>query len=68
MKLSNSTKTISSSIDVTVKDPSTPSLYTYHPNKIYNAGDKVIYNGKEYICKWWVQGQAPGTNDAWKEA
>lgn len=68
MKLSNSSKTVTSSIDVTVKDPTAPSLDTYDPNKIYNAGDKVIFNGKEYICKWWVQGQAPGTTDAWKES
>ncbi|MEG1481242.1 MAG: carbohydrate-binding protein [Clostridium sp.] len=27
-----------------------------------------MFNGKEYICKWWVQGQAPGTTDAWKES
>lgn len=39
---------------------------TYDPSKIYTAGDKVIYNGKQYLCKWWVQGQAPGTTEAWQ--
>ncbi|MDU4910994.1 immunoglobulin-like domain-containing protein [Clostridium baratii] len=39
---------------------------TYDPSKVYNGGDKVIYNGKQYLCKWWVQGQAPGTTDAWQ--
>lgn len=54
------------SCTVTVKEKDTPSKDTYDPSKTYNAGDKVIYNGKEYVCKWWVQGQAPGTTDAWE--
>ncbi|MGL4800043.1 MAG: immunoglobulin-like domain-containing protein, partial [Cellulosilyticaceae bacterium] len=41
---------------------------TYDSAKIYNTGDKVIYKGAEYTAKWWVQGQAPDTSDAWEKA
>ncbi|MGL4850990.1 MAG: immunoglobulin-like domain-containing protein [Clostridium sp.] len=39
---------------------------TYDANKIYNAGDKVIYKGKEYTAKWWVRGEAPDKSSAWE--
>ncbi|MGL5647342.1 MAG: immunoglobulin-like domain-containing protein [Clostridium sp.] len=39
---------------------------TYDANKVYNAGDKVIYKGKEYIAKWWVKGEAPDKSSAWE--
>ncbi|WP_229506126.1 glycosyl hydrolase family 18 protein [Paenibacillus sp. 1001270B_150601_E10] len=40
---------------------------TWDPNKIYLVGDTVIFNGYTYTAKWWVQGQAPGTTDAWEK-
>lgn len=39
---------------------------TYDPDKVYLAGDKVIYNGKEYIAKWWTKGETPGSSSAWE--
>ena len=39
---------------------------TYDPTKIYNTGDQVIYNGKEYTAKWWTQGDIPGQADVWQ--
>ncbi|MEG1002062.1 MAG: glycosyl hydrolase family 18 protein [Clostridium sp.] len=57
---------VSSDCTIMVKDKGTIPNDNYDNAKIYNAGDKVIYKGKEYICKWWVQGQAPGTTSAWE--
>ncbi|MEG2194419.1 MAG: DUF5011 domain-containing protein [Terrisporobacter sp.] len=54
--------------NVTVKSNDSETVNdTYDNSKVYTAGDTVIYNGKKYLCKWWVQGQAPGTTDAWLE-
>ncbi|MGL6248010.1 MAG: carbohydrate-binding protein, partial [Culicoidibacterales bacterium] len=39
---------------------------TFDINKIYNTGDKVIYNGVEYTAKWWVQGEKPDQSAAWE--
>lgn len=43
-----------------------PTLNEWDSGKIYLAGDIVSYQGKQYKAKWWVQGQAPGTTDAWE--
>lgn len=50
---------------VTIKD-STSTVNTFDPSKVYNTGDKVTYNGKEYVAKWWVQGGIPGQDAAWE--
>lgn len=39
---------------------------TYDSKKVYLAGDTVIYNGKNYIAKWWNQGEAPDKSSAWE--
>ncbi len=50
---------------ITVKE-SPSSGNAFDPTKVYNKGDKVTYNGKEYVAKWWVQGGVPGSDDAWE--
>ncbi|WP_374016378.1 glycosyl hydrolase family 18 protein [Paenibacillus thiaminolyticus] len=40
---------------------------TYDPKKVYLEGDSVIYKGEKYTAKWWVQGQAPDTSQAWQK-
>ncbi|WP_268627523.1 glycosyl hydrolase family 18 protein [Paenibacillus alvei] len=40
---------------------------TYDPTKIYYEGDSVIYKGEKYTAKWWVQGQAPDSSQAWEK-
>lgn len=39
---------------------------TYDATKVYNTGDKVMYDGKEYTAKWWTQGDIPGASDVWE--
>ncbi|MGL4820772.1 MAG: immunoglobulin-like domain-containing protein [Bacilli bacterium] len=52
---------------VTVKEkPVTPGD-TYDPKKVYLSGDRVIYNGNEYVAKWWTQGDAPDKSAAWEK-
>ncbi|WP_431520951.1 immunoglobulin-like domain-containing protein [Clostridium paraputrificum] len=46
------------SCNITVEEQKYPA---YDSNTIYNGGDIVIYNGGTYKCKWWTQGQAPGS-------
>ena len=46
------------SCNITVEEQ---KYQTYDPKTIYTGGDIVIYNGETYKCKWWTQGQAPGS-------
>ena len=46
------------SSNITVEEQKYPA---YDSNTIYTGGDIVIYNGETYKCKWWTQGQAPGS-------
>ncbi|GAA0710132.1 hypothetical protein GCM10008904_21560 [Paraclostridium ghonii] len=41
---------------------------TYNPEKVYLAGDRVVYNGKEYVAKLWTKGEIPGSSSAWELA
>ncbi|MGL4343766.1 MAG: immunoglobulin-like domain-containing protein, partial [Cellulosilyticaceae bacterium] len=50
---------------ITVKEKPDPNN-TYNPLEIYNTGDKVMYNGKEYTAKWWTQGETPGEAAVWE--
>ncbi|MGL4736769.1 MAG: glycosyl hydrolase family 18 protein [Cellulosilyticaceae bacterium] len=59
-------KTATKSCTVRVKDSSVLED-TYDLNEIYNTGDKVIYNGKEYTAKWWTKGETPGVAAVWEE-
>lgn len=51
---------------ITVVKESTPSNDTYDANKVYLAGDTVIYNGKTYTAKWWTKGETPDKSSAWE--
>lgn len=47
-------------------DPEAPAD-TYDSSAIYVTGDTVVYNGQTYVCKWWTQGTAPGSdNGPWQ--
>lgn len=48
-------------------EPATPSD-TWEASKAYAGGSRVIYKGKIYEAKWWIQGEVPGSNQwgAWK--
>lgn len=37
----------------------------YIPGNTYVKGDKVMYNGKVYTCKWWTNAAPGPNNDAW---
>lgn len=51
---------------ITVKDSSVIED-TYDPNQVYYGGEVVIYKGEEYKAKWWVQGEAPDSSQAWEK-
>lgn len=40
---------------------------TYDKTKIYSGGEIVVYNGIQYKCKWWSQGDIPGVADVWQK-
>lgn len=50
-----------------VKKGEEPSQDTYDPNKIYLAGDSVIFKGEKYIAKWWIKGEDPDKSQAWEK-
>jgi len=33
--------------------------------KVYNSGDVVTHNGKEWTAQWWTKGEEPGTTGEW---
>lgn len=64
----NATTTVSCTISVINPDEPPIGQTTYDPNKIYNSGDKVMYNGQEYTAKWWTKGETPGNSAVWEKA
>ncbi|GGC96670.1 lytic polysaccharide monooxygenase [Enterococcus wangshanyuanii] len=55
----------STAFSVTTKEGSNQQT-TWEADKIYNAGDKVFYEGLEYEAKWWTKGNRPDQSDVWK--
>ncbi|MEI5993760.1 lytic polysaccharide monooxygenase [Candidatus Enterococcus mansonii] len=50
-----------------VKTKEAPSgQSTWVADKVYNTGDKVLFDDLEYVAKWWVKGDRPDKSDAWK--
>ncbi|SJZ51187.1 Chitinase [Pilibacter termitis] len=43
---------------VTPEKPA-PTDNEWSASKVYQTGDKVTYKGKEYVAKWWTQGDEP---------
>ena len=37
----------------------------WNAKKVYNTGDKVIYDGKIWEAQWYTQNEAPGTTGQW---
>lgn len=60
--------TATASCVVTVEPEEEAGDDTYDPNKPYNGGDTVTYNGDTYRAKWWTQGGGtPDVNPAWEK-
>ncbi|MGL4345067.1 MAG: discoidin domain-containing protein [Cellulosilyticaceae bacterium] len=49
-----------------IPEPERPEGDTYDADRAYVAGETVIYKGQEYVAKWWVQGEAPDSSQAWE--
>ncbi len=32
---------------------------------VYNQGDVVTHNGREWTAQWWTRGEEPGTTGEW---
>ncbi|EJR28451.1 hypothetical protein IIE_05290 [Bacillus cereus VD045] len=56
----------SKALKVKTKQESMEATTTWDKNKVYNAGDRIMFNGYEYEAKWWTQGNQPDSSDAWK--
>ncbi|MFT7683077.1 MAG: hypothetical protein ACI935_002563 [Moritella dasanensis] len=39
---------------------------TWNAGDVYNGGDEVRYDSKQWVAKWWTQGNEPGNSDVWK--
>ncbi|MGL4740656.1 MAG: glycosyl hydrolase family 18 protein [Sarcina sp.] len=51
---------------ITVKATTPEVGDNFDINKIYNAGDVVVYKGQQYKVKWWTQGAYPDKSDAFE--
>ncbi len=45
--------------------PPTGPDNAWSSDTIYNAGDVVSHNGREWTAQWWTQGDEPGTTGEW---
>jgi len=43
-----------------------PGEGTWDRTKVYLGGDKVTYDGIEYVASWWTQGEKPDSSEVWK--
>jgi chitinase len=41
----------------------------WHASTIYQAGDRVLFDGETYTASWWTRGEAPGASQwgPWKK-
>ena len=58
----------SQSFNVTVKAVTNPDAPAWDPATAYSTGERVTYQEKVYVAKWWNRNQVPATSDAWKLA
>ncbi|MCW8328612.1 glycosyl hydrolase family 18 protein [Photobacterium sp. SDRW27] len=65
--VSDGQATDSATVVVTVKADTGTGETTWDPNKVYNTGDSVTYNGVKYTAKWWTKGEQPGSSSVWAE-
>ncbi|HBM15531.1 MAG TPA: hypothetical protein DD381_04190 [Lentisphaeria bacterium] len=57
-------QTVTGNVSVNVN--AAPSEYpAWDSSKIYLAGDRVSYNGRNYEAKWWTQGENPSMTGEW---
>ncbi|MGK5509701.1 lytic polysaccharide monooxygenase [Brevibacillus formosus] len=49
------------------KKPEAPGeIADWDSSAVYVQGDRVLYNGLEFVAKWWTKGEEPGKADVWK--
>lgn len=56
----------SNTLNVKTKEKAPEGTTTWETNTVYNAGDRVLFNGNEYEAKYWTQGNQPDTSNAWE--
>lgn len=52
--------------EITVKTKPLDPSNTWKVDRIYNAGDQIMYNGIAYTAQWWTKGNKPDSSDVWK--
>ncbi|KAF9938944.1 hypothetical protein BGZ75_006094 [Mortierella antarctica] len=43
------------------------TLPAWSDAKVYNSGDKVSYQGRQYTCQWWSQNNVPTAGGPWTD-
>ena len=67
VSVSDGVNTVTRTFSVTVNNVVDNGGTTWDANTIYNTGDVVLYNGKEYKARWWTKGDNPATSSVWEE-
>lgn len=65
----NAATALESAAQGLVLKPVVPQSPAWDSTKVYNSGDRVSYNGAEYLAQWWTQGEKPGSTatGSWME-
>lgn len=48
-------------------DPRTSPYPIWHTSRVYEEGDKIVWQGRVYVAKWWTRGDQPDApvENAW---
>lgn len=56
----------SNAVTVTVESAVVDPGDTWQADVIYTGGERVIYQGRTYLCKWWTRGDVPSDGGPWE--
>jgi chitodextrinase len=56
---------VSTAVPTTTATPGGCSVPAWSASAVYNANDKVSYNGHQYTAQWWSQNNVPTSGAPW---
>ncbi|WP_088104036.1 cellulase family glycosylhydrolase [Halalkalibacter urbisdiaboli] len=52
-------------ISLTLTSAAFAAYPSWSPDEIYNSGDKVLHQERNWEAQWWTRGEEPGTTGQW---
>jgi len=67
VSVSDGVNTVTRTFNVTVNNVADTGKTTWDAGTIYNTGDLVWFEGKQYKALWWTKGDSPASSSVWEE-